>query len=185
MEDKEIIDLYFARSENAISETARKYGRMLKSIAYGILKNISDCEECENDTYFVAWNKIPPHIPKALAAFLGRVMRNTALNKYSYYTADKRNYEFETALCELENILPDGTNPELKYEITEIAEYITKYLRTQSYTKRVVFVRRYWYCDTTGKIAADYGFSDSKVKSILMRMRNGLKIFLERNEIWL
>lgn len=95
MKDNEIIDLYFARNENAISETAQKYGRMLKAIAYGILKNVSDCEECENDTYFAAWNKIPPQIPKALAAFLGRITRNIALDKYAYYTADKRNREFE------------------------------------------------------------------------------------------
>ena len=116
MEDKEIIDLYFARNENAITETAQKYGRMLKSIAYGILKNVSDCEECENDTYLAAWNKIPPQIPKIFAAFLGRIMRNIALDKYAYYTAAKRNREFETALCELDDILPGGENPLLHYE---------------------------------------------------------------------
>lgn len=183
MKDNEIIDLYFARNENAISETAQKYGRMLKAIAYGILKNVSDCEECENDTYFAAWNKIPPQIPKALAAFLGRITRNIALDKYAYYTADKRNREFETTLCELEEILPGGTNPAQHYENVEFAECITAFLHAQSYTKRVVFVRRYWYCDTIAEIASAYRFSESKVKSMLMRMRNELKIFLERNDI--
>ena len=183
MEDKEIIDLYFARNENAITETAQKYGRMLKSIAYGILKNVSDCEECENDTYLAAWNKIPPQIPKIFAAFLGRIMRNIALDKYAYYTADKRNREFETALCELDDILPGGENPLLHYENAEIARSITEFLHGKSYTKRVIFVRRYWYCDGISRIASDYGFSESKVKSMLMRMRNELKKFLERNEI--
>ena len=82
MDDKQIIDLYFARSETAISETAGKYGRMLRSIAYGILKNAPDSEECENDTYLAAWNIIPPQMPERLAAFLGRIVRNIAINKY-------------------------------------------------------------------------------------------------------
>ncbi len=183
MDDKEIIDLYFARNETAVSETAGKYGRMLKSIAYSILKNTSDSEECENDTYFAAWNKIPPHIPKVLAAFLGRIIRNIAINKYEYYTADKRNREFEIALDEIGDILSADNAPNTEYESSEISDCISDYLHSKSYIKRVVFVRRYWYCDTINKIASDYGFSESKVKSMLMRMRNELKIYFERKGI--
>lgn len=183
MDDKEIIDLYFARNETAISKTAEKYGRMLKSIAYSILKNISDSEECENDTYFAAWNKIPPQIPRVLAAFLGRIVRNIAINKYEYYTADKRNRELEIALDEVGDILSGDIVPKTEYDWAEISDCISAYLHSKSYTKRVVFVRRYWYCDTINKIASDYGFSESKVKSMLMRMRNELKIYFESKGI--
>lgn len=181
MEDKEIIDLYFARNETAISETANKYGRMLKSIAYSILKNISDSEECENDTYLAAWKGIPPQIPKVLAAFLGRIARNIAINKYEYCMADKRNREFEVTLSELDEIQSGNRSSEIKFETSEVSDCITRYLYSKSYIKRVVFVRRYWYCDAIGKIASDYGFSESKVKSMLMRMRKELKTYLERS----
>lgn len=183
MEDKEIIDLYFARKDNAIAETARKYGRMLRSIAYRILNNNADSEECENDTYLAAWNKIPPLIPSDLAAFLGRVVRNIALDKHDYYTADKRNRTFEMALDELGDILPDNASPDREYGIKETAQCISDFLHTKSYDKRVVFVRRYWYCDDISKIAADCGFSESKVKSMLMRMRDELKVYLKRNGV--
>ncbi len=185
MEDTQIIDLYLARNENAISETSKKYGHMLKSIAYNILKNNADSEECENDTYNVAWNKIPPHIPQYLAAFLGRIIRNISLDKYDYYTAAKRNHAFEITLSEMGDILPDHQTPELEYEAKETAGYINTFLSTKSYIKRTIFVRRYWYCDTISKIAEDYGFSESKVKSMLMRMRNELKTVLERREVTL
>lgn len=175
MDDKEIIDLYLARNEAAILKTSEKYGRMLKSVAYGILNNISDSEECENDTYLAAWNRIPPQIPRALAAFLGRIVRNKAINKYKYYTADKRNREMEIALDEIGDIL----SGDIADNKSEISDCISAYLHTKSYTKRVVFVRRYFYCDTVSKIASDCGFSESKVKSMLMRMRNELKIYLE------
>ena len=184
MEDKEIIDLYFARNEAAIFETENKYGRMLRFIAYNILKNVSDSEECENDTYHAAWNKIPPHTPHCLSAFLGRIARNIALNKYDYYTADKRNREFETVLSELEDIRSGRGAPELHLETRATADCINRFLRSKAYIKRIVFVRRYWHGDSVKKIAMDCGFSESKVKSMLMRMRNELKICLERNGIF-
>lgn len=185
MEDTKIIDLYFARKESAITETAAKYGGMLRAIALRILNNHADSEECENDTYFAAWNTIPPQIPNCLSAFLGRIVRNIALNKYDYYTADKRNREFEVTLHEFGSILSNDAVPEVQYEASETAACISAYLKKQSYTKRVVFVRRYWYCDSIGKIAQDCGFSESKVKSMLMRMRNELKKHLERSEIYI
>ena len=180
MDDKQIIDLYFARSETAISATVGKYGRMLKSIAYGILKNVPDSEECENDTYLTAWNRIPPQTPNNLAAFLGRIVRNIAINKYEYYTADKRNRDLEIALDEIGEII--GGEP-AGFEAVVISDCISAYLHSKGYTKRVVFVRRYWYGDGISKIASDYGFSESKVKSMLMRMRKELKVYLERNGI--
>ena len=180
MDDKQIIDLYFARSETAISETAGKYGRMLKSIAYSILKNTSDSEECENDAYLAAWNRIPPQTPNNLAAFLGRIVRNIAINKYEYYSADKRNRDLEVAIDEIgEMISAEPTD----FDSAAISDCISDYLHGKSYIKRVIFVRRYWYGDGIDKIASDYGFSESKVKSMLMRMRKELKTYLERNGI--
>ena len=183
MEDKEIIDLYFARSEAAIPATAEKYGRMIRAIAYGILKNNSDSEECENDTYLAAWNSLPPQLPRVLSAYLGRIVRNISINRYEYLTADKRCRDFEVTLDELGEILPGIPGPECECEAEEVSHRISDWLRSKNQTKRRVFVRRYWYCDPIGKIAVDFGFSESKVKSMLMRMRNELKIYLERNGI--
>ena len=183
MNDREIIDLYFARSDAAISETMGKYGRMLRSIAYGILRNAADSEECENDTYLAAWNRIPPLRPKMFSAFLGRITRNLAINRYRYYTADKRNRAFEVALDELGEILPGGEAADANCDATAVTECIAKYLTSRSRAKRIVFVRRYWYCDSVNQIAQDCGFSESKVKSMLMRMRRELRAELERSGI--
>ena len=183
MNDKEIIDLYFARSDAAVAETMGKYGRMLRSIAYGILRNAADSEECENDTYLAAWNRIPPQRPKLLSAFLGRIVRNLAINRYRYYTADKRNRAFEVALDELGELLSGGEGVDANCNAAAVTECIAKYLSGKSRAKRIVFVRRYWYCDSVGQIAEDCGFSESKVKSMLMRMRRELKAELERSGI--
>lgn len=181
MEDKEIIDLYLARSESAIAETAAKYGNLIKSVAYGILRNHADSEECENDTYYAAWNRIPPQIPACFHAFLGRIARNIALDRHDYYTAEKRNREMEVLLSELGEVRSGGEGTEGALDAREVSECISAYLHTKERAKRAVFVRRYWYCDPVAKIAADCGFSESKVKSMLMRMRKELKIYLERN----
>lgn len=176
MEDSKIIEMYFARDEAAINQTAEKYRGMIRSIAYNILHNRDDSEECENDTYLAAWKQIPPTEPKNFGAFLGRIARNIALDKYAYYTADKRNREFETALSELREITGGGT--EAEFELLETGNKISDFLRGQNRVKRSVFVRRYWYCDSINEIALRYGFSASKVKSMLMRTRRELKIYL-------
>lgn len=181
MEDKEIIDLYLARSERAITETAAKYGNLIKSIAYSILKNHADSEECENDTYYAAWNRIPPQIPACFHAFLGRIARNIALDRHDYYAAEKRSRDMEVLLSELGEVRSGGESAESALDAKEVSECISAFLHTKERAKRVIFVRRYWYCDPVAKIAADYGFSESKVKSMLMRMRKELKIYLERN----
>ena len=179
MNDREIIDLYFARNDAAVSETMAKYGRMLRSIAYGILQNSSDSEECENDTYLAAWNRIPPLRPRVLSAFLGRIARNLAINRYRYYAAEKRNRALEVALDELVEILPG----EPTIEASAVAECVARYLSGKGRAQRIVFVRRYWYCDPVHQIASDCGFSESKVKSMLMRMRRELRLELERSGI--
>lgn len=183
MDDEKIINLYFERNEIAISETAVKYGSMIRGISYNILKNYSDSEECENDTYHVAWNKIPPERPNFLAAFLCRIVRNISFDKYGYNKAAKRNTEFDVALSEIENCVVSKTTVETEVDKKRLSELISNFLRCISFTKRVIFVRRYWYCDSIKKIAKDYGFSESKVKSMLMRTRNELKKHLERSGV--
>ncbi len=178
MEDREIIGLYLARDERAINETAVKYGRLVRAVIMNILGGISDADECVNDVYLAAWNKIPPVKPDNLAAFLGRIARNTALNKAEYNSAKKRNGEFVKTLDELAEVLPGGETPESRMEASELGGYISDYLRGIDSVKRAVFVRRYWYCDGIKDIAKKYGCSESKVKSMLMRTRNGLKNYL-------
>ena len=183
MEDEKIIDLYFERNENAVAETALKYGSMLRAIAYGILKNYRDSEECENDTYHIAWNKIPPERPSYFSAFLGRIVRNISFDKYDYNNAAKRNPDIEMSLSELENCISAGNTTEQQYDCQRTAKHISDFLRKQPIIKRIVFIRRYWYCDSISDIAAQYKFSESKIKSMLMRTRNELKKYLERQGV--
>lgn len=183
MNDDQIIELYFQRKEEAISETAMKYGRLLKSIANNVLGNYSDSEECVNDAYHVAWNKIPPKVPNNLGVFLGKIVRNIALDKFDYNKAAKRNSDFSVTLSELEEVLSSKENPEFALEEAELAKHINDFLRQSDYIKRVIFVRRYWYADSIDEIAVNYGFSQSKVKSMLKRTREGLKKYLERQGV--
>ena len=185
MDDRTIMDMYFARDENAVKATKEKYGRLVKSISYNILGNTSDCEECENDTYLALWKNIPPEKPKSFAAYLGRVARNIAMKKYEYNRAEKRNSAMEDALSELGEIVSGDGEPEKEFESADITRAIEAYLLKKPKAQRRVFVRRYWYCESIPKIAKRFGFSESKVKSMLMRMRNELKTHLERNGITL
>ncbi len=183
MEDEKIIELYYHRSENAIAETARKYGKMIYAISYNILKNKENSEECVNDTYHTAWNKIPPANPPYFPAFLGRIARNISFDKYDYNNAAKRNADFELELSELENCLVGKDSTEEAFECKELAKHISTFLRKTGYIKRVVFVRRYWYCDSIAQISQDFRFSESKTKSMLLRTRNELKKYLERRGV--
>ena len=183
MEDEKIIQLYFKRDENAIAQTAVKYGGMIRAIAYQILKNKPDSEECENDTYHTAWNKIPPANPPCLSVYLGRIARNISFDRYDYNNASKRNPTFEAELSELEECIPSGFSVEEEFAQRQAAKHISDFLRGTGYIKRTVFIRRYWYCDSISAISGEYGFSQSKVKSMLMRTRKELKRYLERKGI--
>ena len=156
---------------------------MLCAIAYSILKNHQDSEECENDTYHVAWNKIPPERPSYFSAFLGRIVRNVSFGKYDYNNAAKRNPDIEVSLSELENCISIGNTTEQQYDCQRTAKHISDFLKKLPVTKRVIFIRRYWYCDSILQISEKYGFSESKVKSMLMRTRNELKKYLERQGV--
>ncbi len=180
MEEREIIALFLARNEQALSETETKYRAYCGSIAMNILANREDAEECVNDTWLRAWQSIPPTIPQSLRAFLGRITRNLALDRYKARHAEKRRGgEFAMSLEELGECV--GT--EDPQDTTALGESISRFLRGQPREARRIFVCRYFYLDTIGEIAARFGMSESKVKSLLFRMRQRLRIHLEKEGI--
>lgn len=179
MNDEEIIDLYWNRSEEAIMQTSYKYGSYCKAIAFNVLHNQNDVEECVNDTYYAAWNAIPPNKPDKLKLFLGRLTRNIACDRYDYNKAKKRNKEFDLILSELDEVLykPED-DVEGQYDKVETSRLINSFLHNIDDETRNIFICRYWYCDSISKIAKRFYCSESKIKSLLFRTRNKLKIFL-------
>lgn len=184
MEDKTIIQLFFERSETAIEETAAKYGKLCYTIAYNILYNEEDSEECVNDTYMKAWEVIPPQIPEKLAAFLGKITRNLAISKYRHNTSKKRGGgQVAFALEELEECIPDKNTTEQAISDKLLVEQLNNFLEKLPAEKRKVFMQRYWYMRPIGEIAKEFSISESKVKMILHRTRNTLKEVLEKEGI--
>ena len=184
MEDAEIIELFFARSEDAISETALKYGKLCHSIAGNILGNTEDCEECVNDTYLALWNCIPPQRPSVLSAFISKITRNLSLKKLEYNLAKKRDSSLTHSLSKLEEILSDKSVSD-KFDDEEIGKIISEFLRIEKPDSRNVFIRRYWYFDSISDIAKRYKFSESKVKSMLFNTRNRLKKHLIKEGVYI
>lgn len=182
MDDKEIIGLYFARSEEALTETAKKYGPYCHSIAYHILENHDDSKECVNDAYLRVWNAIPPEKPVSLRAYLGKITRNLALGRYRAGHTQKRGGCVEVAMEELREATA-GVSPEEAIDRTELMQLIEAFLDELSPQARVFFLRRYWYFSTVKEIAADYHVSVSSVKVSLLRSRNALKTRLEKEGI--
>lgn len=183
MDDQAIVELYWSRSESALSETAAKYGAYCYSIAYNILTNREDAEESVSDTYLAAWSTIPPKRPVILATFLGKLIRRISIDRWRKRTADKRGGgETDLVLEELENCLAGSQNVENTYIRKELAAVINRFLDSLTQTERNVFLCRYWYLDSVADIAASFGFSQSKVASMLHRMRKKLRTHLEREE---
>lgn len=179
MEDSEIVELYLSRDESAIFQSAQKYGSKLRQIANHILDNIQSAEECENDTYFVAWNRIPPNEPRTyLFAFLGRITRHLAIDECRKNASQKRQAFFCELTKEMEECIAGQDDIAETVEFIELGRTINAFLATCSETQRNVFVRRYWYFDTIPEICKRYGYSQSKVKSILFRVRNELRSYL-------
>lgn len=184
MEDKQIVALYWARSETAISETAAKYGRYCYTIAYHILHSHEDSEECVSDTYLRAWNAMPEQRPDRLQAFLGRITRNLSLNRWEKASAEKRGAgQVPLALEELRECLPEADTTESVADDLVLTDVLNRYLASLSAEKRKIFMRRYWYLSSISEIAADYALSESKVKMTLFRCRRELKQLLEKEGI--
>lgn len=182
MDDLQIIELYFARNEQAIRETDVKYGKLCFGLANNILNNNEDSEECVNDTYLSVWNKIPPTRPNCFVAFICKIVRNLSMKKLDFRLAQKRNSNAVISFSELEEILPDNRiNPNVSDE--EIGHLISDFLEEEKEDARNAFIRRYWFFDSISDIAARYSFSESKVKSMLYHTRNKLREHLKEEGV--
>lgn len=182
MDDKEIISMYFTRDENAIKETDCAYGKQLSRLSFGILKNSEDSKEAVDDTYLKTWNAIPPQNPVHFYAFIAKICRHICFGILDYQKAQKRNFETVSLSEELENCIPDKlSDTEMRDEV--IADILTAFLGGLSKDSRLIFLRRYWFCDPICEIAARYNISESKVKTSLHRARKRLKVYLEREGI--
>lgn len=181
MEDHRIVDLFWQRNESAISETAAKYGAYLYSISYRILSNAEDAEECVNDTYNDAWRSMPPHRPSILSTFLGKITRRISIDLWRKYCADKRGGgEIALTLDELEYCVSGSRNVEVELERKELIQKCNTFLMMLPKTQRQVFLCRYWYMDSVSEIAKQFGYSESKIKSMLYRTRKKLREMFEK-----
>ncbi len=174
MDDRNIIALFFARSEQAISEIQAKYGALCAKVAYAVLGNREDTEECVSDSYTKLWNAIPPKDPESLCGYLCRIVRNTALNKRD--SIMRRGYEEQ--YDELAEVIPDSRTAETLYDSRQISEYLNSFLETQHKKNRVVFTARYYYNMSVLEISENTGMSESAIKSSLMRTRRALRTYL-------
>lgn len=180
MEDEQIVQLYWERSDRAISETAYKYGTYCRSIAQNILQNPEDAEEIVNDTWLGAWNAMPPHRPGVLSTFLGKLTRRISIDRFRTRTRHKRGGDTVTlALEELNECVPGGQDIQQELEQRELVRAIDRFLDTLPDRERRIFLCRYWYLDDIASISARFGFTRSKVKSMLYRIRNKLRTHLQ------
>ncbi len=182
MEDKQILDLFFARDEEAIRQTELRYGTRLGLLAERIVLSREDAQECVNDTYLKAWETIPPQWPNHFFAYLAKICRNFALGRLDWNNAAKRKAEVVSLSQEMELCIPDKRREEA-LEGKELGRLLNAFLGTLSKENRMVFLRRYWYVDTVAEIAQRYGISESTVMTRLHRTRKKLSVFLQEEGI--
>ena len=180
--DIQIIELYWARNEEAIRETDYVYGRRLHNLADKIVQNFEDAQECVNDTYMKTWDTIPPQRPEYFFAYLAKLCRNFSLGVLDWKSAAKRKGEVVTLTQEMEACIPDPSH-DRKLEGQELGEVLNRFLESLSQDNRVIFLRRYWYLDSITEIAYRYGMTESKVKTQLHRTRAKLHSFLAKEGI--
>ncbi len=184
LSDEKIIDLYWARNEDAIQETHNKYGAFLYRIAKNILRDARDCEECRNDVYLKTWNAIPPERPRVLRLFLARIQRNTAIDRY-YMNTKKRNIpsEMTVSIEELAADIPMKGNPEDELQAEELGKIINSFLYGLSEQDRYSFIARYYFAEPVRNIALQFNVSESTVYKALGKMREMLRIHLDEEGI--
>ena len=182
MDDSKIIELFFARNEDAIKHTDDTYGRRLFHLADNIVHNDQDAEESVNDTYMKAWDTIPPQRPEHFFAYISIICRNFALKRIDWQKAKKRNAEVVTLTQEMENCIPD-TYRDMEADERELGRILDAFLRTLTPENQMVFLRRYWYVDTIAEIAVRYGISESAVQMRLNRTRSKLAMYLAKEGI--
>ena len=178
MEDYKIVDLYWERKERAIAETEKKYGKMLHSLSYSLLSSHEDAEECVNDTYLGAWNAMPSARPMYLGPFLSKITRRLSIDRWRRDHREKRGGVLEM-VEELTDCIPDSSTPAEEFERGRLRGEINEFLRTLTEEKRAIFVRRYFYAQPVTLIAKEIGVSEAKVKVVLHRLREQLKLRLE------
>lgn len=181
MEDSRIVELYWDRSERAISETSNKYGKYCYTIAYHILADAGDADESVNDTYLGAWNAMPPHRPSVLSTFLGKITRRISINRWSEKRAEKRGGgQVPLALDELSEVIASPDTPEQALDARELAAAVNRFLASLPEPERDLFVCRYWFLTPVAELSYKFEFSLSKTKSMLFRTRQKLKAHLEK-----
>ena len=183
MDDSQIIDLFFARSELAISELDDKYGKVCHKLANNILGNTQDAEECVNDTYLGTWNAIPPQRPDPLLSFVCVLVRRYSIMRYRANTAMKRNSSYDACMEEIENCIAAPGRVEDHYEAKVLARTIERFLDTLNRENRVIFMRRYWYSDSYAAIAALTGLTEKNVSVRLARVRKQLRDYLMKQGV--
>ena len=184
IEDEKIVELFFARSEQAIQELDTKYGKVCRKLSYNIVNNRQDVEECVNDAYLGAWNAIPPAKPNPLQAYICKIVRNISLKLYYHNEAAKRSSVYEIAMQELENHLSALNTVEAEIEGRELAQIIESFLETLTVENRVIFMCRYAYMGTYSDIAARVGLSENNVAVRLNRIRRKMKQYLIEREVF-
>lgn len=182
MDDAAIIALYWARSEEAISQTDAAYGRKLHVLADRVVQNYEDAQECVSDTYMRAWDTIPSQRPAHFFAYLAKICRNFALNRLDWKNAAKRKGEVVSLTAEMELCIPDK-RAEQRMDAEELGRLLSAFLDGLTQESRLIFMRRYWFADSIEEIAARYNISQSKVKTRLHRTRGKLRVFLEKEGI--
>lgn len=182
MEDEKIIDLFWARNEDAITETDAAYGRKLRSLANKILTNLEDAEESVSDTYLKTWEIIPPQRPICFYAFIASICRHLSFHKVDWKQAAKRNAEVVALTDEMALCIPD-TRRDREMEAKELGKVLNVFLESLPKETRLIFLRRYWHVDTITEISQRYGITESKVKMQLSRTRTKLRTYLEREGI--
>ena len=181
LDDNRIVELYFLRDETAIKQTSEKYGNRLRSLAYGIVNDQQTAEECENDTYMEAWNTIPPHEPRSyLYVFLARITRHISLNCCRDRSRLKRSAFICELSAEMEECIPAPDDVECRIDDMVLREALTRFLYTLDEERRNIFIRRYWYLDSIAGISKRFALSQSKVKTMLFRIRSQMKNYFER-----
>lgn len=183
MNDSKIIKLFFERSEQAIKELSEKYGKVCTKIAYNILNNTQDAEECVNDAYLGVWNTVPPQNPNPLQSYVYRIVRNLSIKKYRANTAAKRNSTYDVALDELENCFPSSVSADDGFNAKETARIINEFLASLDKENRIIFVRRYWYSDSITDIAKQFGRNEHNISVRLSRTREKLRKHLIKEGI--
>lgn len=184
IDDEKIIELFFARSEQAIQELDLKYGKICSQLSYNIVNSRKDAEECVNDAYLGAWNAIPPAKPKPLLSYIMKIVRNISLKTYWRKEAAKRSGQYTIALQEIEDCIADQKTVEEEIEARELARMIEDFLDMLTPENRVIFLRRYWFSDSYKEIAQFVGLSEKNISVRLTRIRGKLKQYLEEREVF-